>query len=446
MKLDDADLVTQPRSSKGTTPRGDDSHNNVRSAHMSPLEKWFVRRILSVLGKPDIYIALSDNTKIHICDELPTTGMHISDRRTLWRFIRNPGLYFGEEYSAGRIQVEGNLLEFLLAIFENRPRLHENNRLGRYLLQGARRRNRNTVARAQDNIYHHYDVGNEFYKLWLDEELVYTCAYYPDAAATLEQAQFAKLDYVCRKLELQPGQTVIEAGCGWGGLARHMAKHYGVKVKAYNVSHAQVSEARLRCKQQRLDDLVEFIEDDYRNISGTCDVFVSVGMLEHVGTANYQTLGDIIDNCLTEQGCGLIHSIGQNQSMPMNPWLVKHIFPGGYTPTLSEMMEVLEPRGFSVLDVENLGMHYARTLRDWLARFDQHEAAIHDMFDAEFVRAWRLYLAGSIANFTSGDLNLFQILFTRAAHKKHMPMNRAHLYCDNENPNKDSKAWKRATS
>ena len=158
---------------------------------------------------------------------------------------------------------------------------------------------------------------------------------------------------------------------------------------------------------------VEYIKDDYRNISGRCNVFVSVGMLEHVGLANYQTLGGIIDRCLSADGGGLIHSIARNQPCPMNAWIERRIFPGSYPPTLREMMQFFQPRGFSVLDVENLRLHYAKTLEHWLTRFDANQEKMRKWFDEDFVRACRLYLAGSLAGFTTGWLQLFQVVFAR---------------------------------
>ncbi len=445
MKLDKMDLITQPDSSENDAQKINSARNKSNSTHVFTIEKWLFKKILTALGRPRIFACLPDGSNVSVCDIKPTTGMSILDRGAMWRFITNPGLHFGEDYSSGRIEVDGDLVDFLQTIIKTRPKLHDQNRLGRYLLQGFKRRQKNTRARAQDNIHHHYDIGNDFYKLWLDKELVYTCAYFPAVEATLEQAQFAKMDYVCQKLRLKPGETVVEAGCGWGSLARHMAKHYGVKVKSYNISHQQIIEARERCRQQGLDGQIEYIEDDYRNIKGTYDVFVSIGMLEHVGTTHYYDLCATIDKCLAPHGRGLIHSIAQNEAMPMNPWLVKHIFPGGYTPTLREMMQTLEPRGFSVLDVENLRLHYARTLQHWLQGFDQHETEIRNMFDQAFIRAWRLYLAGSIANFTCGDLNLFQVLFTRPANND-IPLTRGYLYNDDDNTQTDVKSWKHVTS
>jgi cyclopropane-fatty-acyl-phospholipid synthase len=236
----------------------------------------------------------------------------------------------------------------------------------------------NTLSGSKKNIHDHYDIGNEFYRLWLDDRMQYTCAYFPTPSATLEEAQTAKMDHVCRKLMLKPGETVVEAGCGWGTLALHMAKHYGVKVRSYNISHQQVISARKRAKAEGLDNVVEYIEDDYRNMTGP-DVFVSIGMLEHVGAQYYRELGKVIDRSLKEEGRGLIHSIGRNKAEPINPWIEQRIFPGSYPPTLREMMEIFEPSGFSILDVENLRLHYAKTLEHWMDRFEQAKDRIGTM-------------------------------------------------------------------
>jgi len=274
-------------------------------------------------------------------------------------------------------------------------------------------------ARSRDGdqaaIAHHYDVSNEFYALFLDPLMVYTCAYYRDPDGKLEQAQQDKLDLVCRKLRLRPGERVVEAGCGWGALALHMARRYGVSVRAYNVSAEQIRYARARARAEGLSGRVEFIEDDYRRIAGRFDAFVSVGMLEHVGLENYVALGSVIRGCLDpEHGRGLLHFIGRDRARPLNGWIRKRIFPGAYPPTLAEVANgVLEPSGLSVLDVENLRLHYAATLAHWRARFDQAAAVVRAGYGEEFTRAWRLYLAGAEAGFRTGSLQLFQIVFAR---------------------------------
>ena len=248
----------------------------------------------------------------------------------------------------------------------------------------------------------------------IPENLRYLCSFYPS------------ISHVCRKLGLAPGQTVVEAGCGWGSLALHMARHHGVRVKAYNICHQQILLARERAKAEGLDGRVEFIEDDYRNVAGRFDAFVSVGMLEHVGPEHYRELGGVIDRCLTPSGRGLIHSIGRNRPVRPNSWIVARIFPGGYTPTLREMADIFEPWSFSVLDVENLRLHYAFTLRHWLDRFEAHEEQVRRMFDETFVRMWRLYLASSLAAFTTGWMQLFQIVFARSMNND-LPLTRPAL-------------------
>jgi cyclopropane-fatty-acyl-phospholipid synthase len=257
----------------------------------------------------------------------------------------------------------------------------------------------------------------------------YTCAYFPDQSMTLEDAQLAKLHHVCRKLELKPGQRVVEAGCGWGGLALFMARHYGVRVTAYNISREQVAYARARAEAEGLADRVEYVLDDYRNIRGEFDAFVSVGMLEHVGKKDFVTLGSVIERSLKTDGRGLIHSIGRNRPRPMNAWIERRVFPGAYPPSLMEMMQIFEPNQLSVLDVENLRLHYSLTLRHWLQRYEQHSDEILQMMDEAFVRSWRLYLAGSISAFNVGALQLFQVVFTHAQNNQ-IPWSRAHLYAN----------------
>jgi len=210
-----------------------------------------------------------------------------------------------------------------------------------------------------------------------------------------------------------------------------MAKYYGARVRSYNISHQQILFAREKAKSAGLDGDVEYVEDDYRNISGAYDVFVSVGMLEHVGREHYRELGDTIKRCLLPQGRGLIHSIGRNKPELMNAWIEKRIFPGAYPPTLREMMEIFETHEFSVLDVENLRLHYATTLKHWLARFEQQADKVEKAFDHAFVRAWRLYLTGSMAAFNVGAMQLFQIVFTHGANNN-LPWSRAHVYTEKE--------------
>ena len=383
--------------------------------------------ICAFIGYPRIAIRLWNGTEYYFGDGVPVGAMEFRTRSALFNLLFSLRVGFGEGYSKGKIDIHGDILEifneFSWAFARRGDRSYYLGKL--HTLISAIRRN--TPARSKDNVHHHYDLGNEFYKLWLDENMVYTCAYYEKPDLTLAEAQVAKLDHVCRKLQLQAGQEVIEAGCGWGALSMHMAERYGVSVKAYNISTEQVSYARAEASARGLADRVEFIEADYRKISQRCDVFVSVGMLEHVGLKSYRELGDIIDGCLKPGGLGLIHSIGRSHSAPSDPWITKRIFPGGYVPTLGEITKIFEPHKFSVLDVENLRLHYARTCKEWLENFEAVSDRVREMYNDEFVRAWRLYLAGSSTAFQSGTLQLYQIVFAPGGNND-VPWSRDYQY------------------
>ena len=387
-------------------------------------ERYLLRRVLDAMGSPRFAIALWDGFKISPQDALPVATVNINSRSALNQLLRQGDVGFGDAFSNGGISVDGDLVAMLVAAFT----VPEPTGIAAVVKSMQQRKPRaNTKDGSRENIHHHYDIGNDFYRLWLDKEMQYTCAYFPDDDMTIEAAQQAKMDHVCRKLQLRPGDRVAEAGCGWGGLARHMALNYGAKVSSWNVSAEQVQYARDRAKAEGYDDRVTYVLDDYRNITGEYDVFVSVGMLEHVGLDNYTELGGVVDRCLTQNGRALVHTIGRNRPRLMNAWIEKRIFPGAYPPTLKEMMEIFEPNRFSVLDVENLRLHYAKTLAHWLARYDASDEQVQAEFGEDFTRAWRLYLAGSQAAFLAGGLQLFQVVFTRERNNE-LATSRRHLY------------------
>lgn len=384
----------------------------------SQLERWLVRRLLEAVGSPPLAIEVSTGEQVHVLPEgnEPIAVVCLKDRRALLELMQKPEKSFGELFTDGRLSVEGDLVATLDAIDVGIQKVvRESGPVSRILRRALEKRPQaNSLDGSRENIHRHYDLGNDFYSLWLDQDYMqYTCAYYPNGSTTLEEAQAAKLDLVCRKLDLKPGEKVVEAGSGWGGLARYMAKHYGATVRSYNISSEQVAYARGRAEEEGLGNAVEFVEDDYRNISGSYDAFVSVGMLEHVGLSNYAGLGHVIDRSLTDQGRGLVHSIGRNIPRRMNEWVESYIFPGAYPPTLKEMMDIFEPHEMVIMDVENLRTHYAKTLSHWLERYEENADVVRELFDDNFLQAWRLYLSGSISAFSQGQLQLFQVLFQR---------------------------------
>jgi cyclopropane-fatty-acyl-phospholipid synthase len=401
--------------------------SDARSRQGESLEARLLRRLLGSFGDPPIeFHLLWSDERVSGARTGPLEPLRIADRRTLIGLLYDPQMRFGDAYVTGQIEAEGDLVKLMVALFQIfAPDARESimSRISRW----CRRPRRNTLAGSRDNIHQHYDIGNEFYALWLGDTMAYTCAYYTDAERTLEQAQTAKMDHVCRKLRLSAADTVVEAGCGWGSLALHMAARYGAKVRAFNISREQLEFARRRAREQGLEGRVEFVEDDYRNISGSYDAFVSVGMLEHVGLEHYPQLGRVVRDALTVNGRALIHSIGRNQRGLPHPWIERRIFPGAYAPSLGEMTQIFEPCSLSVLDVENLRLHYARTLRHWLERYEASLAQVRVMFDERFVRMWRYYLAGSIAAFDTGTLQLFQVLVT-PYNNNDIPPTRDYIY------------------
>ena len=378
------------------------------ASRTSPLDRWLAGRLQRSIAEAAVRLELWDGSTPFDRSRPSIGDLIVRDRRTLIGLALNPDLQFGEAYMAGRLQIRGEIEPIVEALSRLSPLTDSwSARVASSLALP------NTLTASRRNVHHHYDLGNDFYSLWLDRELVYTCAYYADSHMSLDEAQRAKLDLVCRKLRLRPGETVVEAGCGWGALALHMARHYGVRVKAFNVSREQLAHARERAARGGLARQVEFIDDDYRNVSGPFDAFVSVGMLEHVGLRHFGAVGDVIRRTLRRDGSrGLLHFIGRDLPRPLNAWIRKRIFPGAYTPTLADVSaRILAPAGMSVLDVENLRLHYARTLSHWAERFGLAKEQVRARYGEEFQRAWELYLAGSHATFAAGWMQLFQVVF-----------------------------------
>ena len=422
---DEIPQIVSSASQAGSPPVESGGLQNRRHRLSWWLERRIVERVFAAAGDPRVQLELWDGSVVGPSDSA-VGRIVLHQPAILRRLAWNPNLVFGEAFSDGTLTVQGDLRQVLVEINRGLSRARASQPYRPTLRFTSKS---HSLARSRSSVHHHYDLGNDFYRLWLDRQMVYTCAYYPRPDTTLEQAQSAKLDYVCRKLRLKPGERVAEAGCGWGALALHMARHYGVTVKAYNLSTEQVQHARQWAASDGLSDRVEFVQDDYRHLTGEFDAFVSVGMLEHVGPENYLAMGQLISRILTPTGRGLIHTIGRNSVRPLDPWTDKYIFPGAHPPSLREMMDLFETTGLSVLDVENLRLHYARTCADWLARFDAVADQVAAMFDERFVRMWRLYLAASSATFETGDLQLFQVLFTRDTNNS-IPITRADWYAE----------------
>lgn len=366
--------------------------------------------------------------------EEPRFTIQIKTERALRELLRNPSLGFGESYMAEEIELEGDLQEIMHLGFIVKDGFVKTSFLEKLKFTIGYFSRRNTREGSRKNIAAHYDLGNDFYSLWLDREAMqYTCAYFESERDSLEKAQLAKIDLVCRKLRLAPGETVVEAGCGWGGFALHAARKYGVKIRSYNISKEQIAYARERAQKFGVGpDRIEYVLDDYRNIGAdgkVYDKFVSIGMLEHVGVENYGRLYDLIARVVRPNGLALVHSIGKSAPTPTDVWLEKYIFPGSYMPSLGEMVGPAEKQGreLHVVDVENLRYHYALTLDHWAARLEQHADSIRAQYGEAFYRMFRMYLHASAAGFRWGGIMLYQTLLVNGFDNQ-APLTRKHFF------------------
>jgi cyclopropane-fatty-acyl-phospholipid synthase len=273
----------------------------------------------------------------------------------------------------------------------------------------------NPAWRARRNVAHHYDLSESLYRLFLDQDMQYSCAYFADENASIDQAQRAKVRHILSKLDLRAGQRVLDIGCGWGGLALAIARQFDVHVTGITLSQEQLAVARRRAALEGLDQRVSFELADYRAMAGAFERIVSVGMFEHVGPRHYGEFFKTVRRLLTDDGAALLHTIGARvDGGGVNAWMEKYIFPGGYVPTLSETTAAVEKAKLWPTDVEILRLHYAHTLDHWLRRFRQNRAAALDIYDEAFCRMWEFYLAGCAMSFRHGDLMVMQIQLSKS--------------------------------
>jgi cyclopropane-fatty-acyl-phospholipid synthase len=334
---------------------------------------------------------------------------------------------FAEEYVAGNIDIEGDFQELVHLGMDphfQSLKLSLRTKLAILLRHLA---SLNTVKGSARNISHHYDLGNDFYKLYLDESMTYSCAYFKNKTDTLEDAQMQKYEHICRKLQLKDGESLVDVGCGWGGMLIYAARHYGVKGLGCTLSTHQAEYAKNRIAREGLGKSITIVQKDYRNIKGQFDKFISIGMFEHVGKGLISTFMEKTKAMLKPGAIGLLHTIGKELNTPRDPWTMKYIFPGGYIPVLDQVVRAMGQANLIPVDIENLRLHYAATLDEWANRFETNVQNIEKMFDQRLVRTWRMYLRGSAAAFRWGDLRLYQILFTNGLSDS-LPWTREHLY------------------
>jgi cyclopropane-fatty-acyl-phospholipid synthase len=347
----------------------------------------------------------------------PAAAFALVDAATVRRLVSNAALAFGEAYMDGTLTPVGCDIYDVLEVMSVNLARAPASRLGRLRGRGRRavqNRPANVTRAARRNVAHHYDLDARLYRLFLDEDQQYSCAYFATGQETLEEAQLAKKRHIAAKLKLdRPGLRVLDIGCGWGGMALTLARDHGCVVTGITLSHEQLEVARARAVSAGLDQQVRFELMDYRDLDARFDRIVSVGMFEHVGVAHYPAYFAAMRRCLAPGGVALVHTIGNSEGPSVtNEWLRKYIFPGGYSPALSEILPPVEQSGLIVTDVEVLRLHYARTLQHWRSRFADHRDEIACLYDARFCRMFEFYLAGAELAFRYGGEVVFQLQMT----------------------------------
>jgi len=369
----------------------------------------------------------------------PRVAIRLHDPSLYLRLALYPSLHIGRAYVQGSLTIEeGKLVDFINLILINQARLDQTT-------LGSLRRWReealrwpavvNLRSRARRNIHHHYDYETDFYRLFLDNDLQYSCAYFTESVNSLEEAQEAKKRHIASKLALRRGMRVLDIGCGFGGMALYMARNYGVHVTGVTLSTEQLQTARERAAKQGLAHLVDFRAEDYRNTVGRFDRIVSVGMFEHVGRPHYRQFFKQINRLLADNGVAVLHTIGrQTPPSPINVWIRENIFPGAYVPTLSQLTPALEARTLWLTDFENLRLHYAMTLVEWHRRFQGNRQRVKLLdptrFDDCFCRMWEYYLQSCEASFRCGGLTVFQLQFTKSIGA--LPITRDYMFAEEQ--------------
>lgn len=380
--------------------------------------------------------------EMKIGEEEPEFTIILNESLDKKEIFKSPSIVFGEAYMDNIIDAKGDLFKALSMIMEIRKEFLSEHSFFRkdfvpkflpelkFLEKSEPQKNIISKEKQKEEIASHYDIGNNFYELWLDETMNYSCAYFKNPDDTLYEAQTNKVDHIIKKLQLEDGMSLLDIGCGWGGLLIDAAKKHNITGTGITLSKEQYNSFKDRIKEEGLENRLEAKLMDYRDLKDSellFDRVVSVGMVEHVGMENYDLFLDNVKSILKDKGLFLLHFISGHKEGGADKWIDKYIFPGGVLPSLREIIYKAIDKDFHVIDLESLRRHYVKTLLSWNANFTKEEATVEEMFDKRFVRMWRLYLLSCAANFKVGGIDLHQVVFTNGANND-LPMTRENLY------------------
>lgn len=394
-------------------PKGDNIGNLLNEKEgcvATMLEEKSVLHFLSRFNEYPFLVKWGDHEQV-IGEGAPVFEVHVKEDIPLKALLESTSLALGEAYMDGRVDVQGDLYHALDYFLGQMDKFSVDESKLKKLLHPSR-----SKKNQQIEVSSHYDIGNNFYKLWLDETMNYSCAYFKTDHDTLYEAQVNKTDYILKKLALKEGMSLLDVGCGWGFLLIHAAKEYGVRGTGITLSKEQYDGFTKRIEEEGLQELLSVKLMDYRDIPASgmkFDRVVSVGMLEHVGRENYSTFMSCVEKVLVPGGVFLLHYISSQKEHAGDPWIKKYIFPGGMIPSLREIVSLAGDYNYHILDVENLRNHYNKTLLCWEKNFNEHKDEIRSMFDEKFVRMWELYLCSCAATFHNGVIDLHQVLMTK---------------------------------
>ncbi len=360
----------------------------------------------------------------------PRVNIIFREKMNIREMLQEPEVSFGEAFMDNKIDIEGDL-GAIVRLIKGNEELFRKDSSRKGIMQSFMKCKQTKSYREQaEDVQYHYDLGNDFFKLWLDKTMSYSSAYFKSFDDSLEKAQLQKIDHVLKKMQLKEGETLLDIGCGWGWLIIRAAREHGVKALGITLSREQLEEASRRVREEGLEDMVEVRQADYRDLTvegQKFDKITSVGMFEHVGRDYIPVYFSCLKKLLKPEGLSLLHTITRPIEAPPNPWLEKYIFPWGYIPSLREIVWVLPEHSLHLVDVESLRMHYARTTRIWAENFDRVSGEVEAEYGERFVRMWRLYLYGCSASFLCSGLNVYQLLFSKNL-CNNLPLTRDYLY------------------